>query len=217
VTFYAALALDRHVVVACDDRWTYVEQSGDRRQHRPKIWRVNDRTVGTGSGLMHFVEAWAKQHFPKNLPGRVDVPALDRSLPEFRRAIVADHARLVHATQGQGADCSVTLLLAGVGRDGSPFLLSTNSVGGFEPRLARKPGACFRLPLALEHDRHVRSEVFFRDLGARLLALPAACQVAEVARALPDLVRRVAEVDDGVAPTGHIAVVGPEGTRMDAF
>jgi hypothetical protein len=201
VTFYVAMTLQEHVVVASDDRWII----GTRFEYRPRIWPVNDAMVATGAGNMPFVETWATQHFPKHLPSRMDVTALGGAA--FPRLLAKDHAR---------AGDEATLLLAGVGLDGPSFLLTTASSEKFVPRVLRGPGQALQLPTPDERESRERSERFVRDLGIRIRSVSEESGVQEVAWALPVLVRLVAHATNA-APTGHVAVVGPEGVRMKSF
>jgi len=107
---------------------------------------------------------------------------------------------------------------AGVGRGGDPFLLNAHSTDGFEPRLQREPGAFFFRGFPPDQaELNGQNQAFVHALRARALAMPAEVQPAEVERHLPVLVRRVAERKEGVGPTGHVAVAGPDDLRVSRF
>ncbi len=227
MTFYVALTLEQHVVVAVNSRWTHVDPPNRvRYEEKQKLWRVNDRTVATGSGIMFFVEAWCSQHLSRGVGGDpIALDAFTRSLPGLHKSLASDHANIYakmrESARAEGVECEdqcTTIFVAGVGRSNEPFYLSAVSTSGFEPRLARGAGKTMMAGLPPEHaivnEENVQA---LQQLGRMALSMPPDSGVSKVQRELPLIVQRVARVTDAVGPSGHIVVVSADGLRISPF
>jgi hypothetical protein len=226
MTYYFGITLDEHAVLLCDRRVRIAEGAIAESRNQTKIWRVNDWTVVTGSGLMVFVEAWATMHFGGVFgETRIPLKKLRASLPGLQSALVGTYREVRARTNERLAEIGreperqcTTITLGGYSDEGVPFLIACYSVEEFQPRV--QEGSWRYMSLSFLADEQILcgwNEQQVREIwraATMLRNLPSEAERIEVAEhILPPLIRRVSLQTDSVSPDSDLVTVGPRGVR----